>query len=36
VVSPNREAALAKAYDEFGIISPRDRLKIIVQPTSRT
>jgi hypothetical protein len=36
VTAPNRETALAKAYDEFGIISPRDRLKIIVQPTSRT
>jgi hypothetical protein len=35
VTAPNRETALAKAYDEFGITSPRERQRIIVQWTSR-
>ena len=35
VTAPNRETALAKAYDEFGIVSPRDRVRIIMQPMSR-
>jgi hypothetical protein len=35
VTAPNRETALARAYDEFGIISPRNRLKFIVQRTGR-
>jgi hypothetical protein len=35
VTAPNRETALARAYDEFGIVSPSERQKIIVQPTSR-
>jgi hypothetical protein len=34
VKAPKREAALAKAYDEFGAVSPRDRERIIVQRTS--
>jgi hypothetical protein len=34
VKAPNRATALALAYDEFGIVSPRDRVRIIVQPTS--
>jgi hypothetical protein len=29
------KTALAKAYDEFGIVSPRDRQRIIVQQASR-
>jgi hypothetical protein len=35
VTAPKRETAPAKAYDEFGIISPRDGVRIIVQPTTR-
>jgi hypothetical protein len=35
VKAPNRETALAKAYDEFGAVSPRDRQRIIVQATGR-
>ena len=30
----NRETALTRAYDEFGIVSPRDRVRIVVQRTS--
>jgi hypothetical protein len=32
VTAPNRETALAKAYDEFGI-APAERKRIIVQST---
>jgi hypothetical protein len=35
VTTPNRETALAKAYDECGIASPRKRQRIIVQRTSQ-
>jgi hypothetical protein len=34
VLAFSRETALGKAYDEFGIVSPRDRVRIIVQRTS--
>src|SRR5262249_2748903 len=36
VTAPNRETALARAYEEFGITSRAERKRIIVQPTSRT
>jgi hypothetical protein len=35
VTAPNRQAALAVAYDEFAITSPRDRQRIIVQQMER-
>jgi hypothetical protein len=34
VLAPSRETALGKAYKEFGILSPRERQRIIVQRTS--
>jgi len=34
VTAPNRETALAMAYEEFRIATPRDRQRIIVQRTS--
>jgi hypothetical protein len=35
VTAPNRETALAIAYDELGITTPAERKRIIVQRTSR-
>jgi hypothetical protein len=35
VTAPNRETALAKAYDEFNITTPAERKRIIVQRMSR-
>jgi hypothetical protein len=32
--APNRATALAKALDEFGVSSPRERQRIIVQRMS--
>lgn len=33
VTAPNHETALAVAYDEFGITTPAERKRIIVQRT---
>jgi hypothetical protein len=33
VTAPNRETALAKAYEELGIASIREQQRIVVQPT---
>ena len=35
VTAPNRETALARAYDEFNVTTPAERKRIIVQRTSR-
>jgi hypothetical protein len=35
VDAPDEEAALAAAYNEFGITTPAERKRIIVRPTSR-
>jgi hypothetical protein len=34
VTAPDEKTALAKAYDEFAAVTPRERQRIIVQPTS--
>ena len=36
VTAPNRETALARAYDEFHIVGDAERKRIIVLETSRT
>jgi hypothetical protein len=36
VTAPNRETALARAYDEFNVTTPAERKRIIVQRTSGT
>jgi hypothetical protein len=35
VTAPNRETALAKAYDEFNATTPAEQKRIIVQRTGR-
>jgi hypothetical protein len=34
VKAPNHDTARAKAFDEFGVTSPRERQRIIVQRMS--
>jgi hypothetical protein len=34
VAAPNRQAALAKAYDEFNVTTPAERKRIIVLPST--
>jgi len=34
VEAPDHEAALAAAYEEFGVTAPGDRKRIMVRPTS--
>jgi hypothetical protein len=35
VTAPNHVATLARAHDEFGIATPAERKRIIVQPAAR-